>query len=323
MKLSKINVMEGDWSDDHYYKTLLPLIQSADIPTIRQDVLPITRLYDDSYWGGLRSIHRIDIAILDPRHWYLDDNDFREYIREISRIKFPVIALFENPYGLDRPRLVDLDSFERKLFERTKIAVQMIRGRQGDGTQILSPAITVTNQECADRYLDYFVHHRNIFDIYALHLCNDMQEQTIGQVTGLLNHVLRLLPREVWVTQWAIPCTNDRISTGDIVGESVWKPLSYASASQRLRHTFVITESTTKRKSKWFFSGMCQDKYRNHHTPSPIDFWSAPGSHIPESRTYEWDFHHFLGMITQDGQLKSELFDTFMSLAKMQNEKYG
>ncbi len=321
MELSKINVMEGEWTDEHYYKSLLPLIQDADIPSVRCEVLPITRLHDETYWGGLRSIHRIDIAMLDPRQWYLDDDDFYAYIREVSRIKFSAISLFEHPYGLDRPRLIDLDSFERKLFERTKIAVQIIRGKQGSDIQIISPAITDTNVEYHDRYVDYFMHHRNSFDVYALHLCNDMQEPTIGRVVGLLNQILRILPREVWVTKWAIPSVDHKVSTSGIVGETSWQPLSQAAASQRLRHTFTVTEAATKRKCQWFYSGMCQDAYSPRHVPSPVDFWGKSMVYDVDAYNYEWGFQHFLGMFDYQNNIKDGLFGTFIDLAKMQNSQ--
>lgn len=317
MKLSKINIMEGEWSDDHYYKSLLPLIQNADIPTVRLDMLPVTRLYDSTYWGNLRSIHRTDIAVLDSRQWYLSDQEFYDYVHEVSKINFDAVVLFEHPYGGESPRSVDIDSLERKLFERTKIAVAAIRGRKGSKVQIISPAISDVPSEFYDRYVDYFLHHRNVFDIYSLHIANDMQEATIGRVTSMLTQVLKALPREVWVTKWAIPSVNKPISTAGIVGESNWKQISYASAVQRLRHIFISVESITGGKSKWFYTGMCQDKYKPRHLPSPMDFWRDP---TLMTSSHAWGHQHFFGIIDHKGEIKEEVFDGFMTLADQQNK---
>jgi hypothetical protein len=315
----KINVLEGNWLNDNYYKKLLPIIQDSDIPTVRKETIPITRLYDSSYWGELRSIHRIDIACLDPRSWYLNDDDFRYYLQQVSNIIFPAIIIFENPYTLDKPQYVDLNTFERKLFERTKIAVQIIRSKHND-IKVLSPAITPMTSEYYNRYIDYFMHHRSVFDIYAVHMCNDMQEPTIGQVVSLLNHVLSILQHDVWVTQWAIPSTDEPMLSPKIFGESSWSRLSYASASQRLRYTFSIIESTTKRNCKWFFSGMGQDLYSNKNMPPNLNMWAMDKlPFIPEVMNSQWDFYHFLGMLTYGEEIKKDLLDSFLALAKTAN----
>lgn len=316
--LSKINIIEGPWCDDLYYKRILPQIHSADIPVVSEEVIPVLNLYNENYWGSLRSIHMIDIAVIDYRHWYLSDDEFAEYVKNISLIKFPAVCFTVDPYGFEKPKHIDMHSFEKKLFERTKIIANQIKGKNKD-TILLSPAIADIKDN-RQELLDYFYHHRNVFDVYNVHLNHDMSESSDARLRSFISEVLKVLPKEVWITRWSIPCTDSIISTPFIVGETDWKPLSYAAACQRLRHYFVMTESLTKNKTKWFYSGMHQDRYNPNDPFTPMEFWKKKHDFHCENYEYSWGHSHFSGIINDKGQTKTQLLDSVIELAVSQND---
>ena len=317
LDLSKINIIEGLWCDELYYRDILPQIHNADIPIVHEELISVLNLHNDNYWGSLRSIHKTDIAIIDYRHWYLSDDDFAEYVKHISLIKFPVVCFTVDPYGFERPKHIDINSFEKKLFERTKIITNQIKGKHQD-TILLSPAITDINQH-RQELLDYFYHFRNTFDIYNVHLNHNMTEESDARMRSFISEVLKVLLKEIWITRWSVPCTESSISTPFIIGETEWKPLSYAAARQRLRHYFVIMESLAKNKTKWFYSGMHQDRYNPRDPFTPLDFWKKNHDFHCESYEYSWNHSHFAGVIDDKRQIKTQLLDSVIDLAVSQN----
>lgn len=312
---NKINVMEGNWLDKRYYNTILPQLQEEGIESAVEEIIPLTRLYDDSYWGSLRSIHRIDLALVDPMLLHASDAEFHQYARKLSTINFPAICIFQDPYGFERPKEIDIDAFERKLFERTKVLCQLIKAKNPD-TIIVSPAINDI-KEHRERYMDFFTHNRSLFDVYAVHCCNDMKEHSLARVTSLLSEVLSVLSKEVWITKWAIPCLERRLTN---TGFMNWSPITYMVACQRLRHSFVIIESITKGKSKWFYSGMGIDAFGVNLRAGSHEYWNPLSSaFIPSEYSPTWDFYHFIGMMTDRGDIKDPLFESFIKLANSQN----
>ncbi len=314
----KVNVLEGDWLTDDYYKFVKPRFIEKGIPVFRQEVLPLIRLYDDAYWGGLRSVHRIDLAVLDPHHWQFSDRIFAEYIERITSVHFPAICISDYPFGYDVPK-VEIDDYARKLSQRTALLATAIKKRYAD-TVILSPAIGVVSEEYLDTCLDYHIDNRQHFTAYAVHCCNNSDEHTLGRLTSLLTQVLKVLPKELWITKWAIPCFEGKLVGSSVMGATSWEPINNRASGQRLRRTFTLLETLAKAQSKWFYVGAGKDAYHPRLTPSPDAYWS-PLTTIwhPDAYKSTWDFYHFLGMLTHDGQIKDRLLESFISLATRNN----
>ena len=320
MKLSKINILEGDWLGKPYHQDVLPRLQDAKIPTFKQETIPLTRLYDSEYWGGLRSVHKIDIAMIDYHHWTYEDSVFAEYIDKLSSIYFPAVCMFESPYGYEMPP-IDVDAFSRKLFDRTRIVVKAIRKKQPK-TRILSPAIGVVDEKYSDRYLEYFIHNRNNFDVYAVHCCNDMTEHSLAKITAILAPAVKAGPKPVWVTKWAIPSFEGQIFSSRTIGGNQWEPIDFRTAAQKLKRSFSLIERAAQKNSHWFYVGLDKDAYHSNRAPSIQEYW-APHSTIfrSDSPNHYWDFHHFLGMVKHNDGIKEPLLESFLELANVQNNK--
>ncbi|MHA2279462.1 MAG: hypothetical protein ACXAC5_01030 [Promethearchaeota archaeon] len=314
----KVNILEGAWVSSDYYTSVYPRFEQSKIPVFRQQILPLTHLHDDEFWWELRSTHRIDVAIPDFRHWLFEDDIFDHYVERITSVRFPVFCLFESPFGYEMPK-IDREVFAKKLFERTSCLATAIREKHPE-TILLSPAIAPMKEEHRNQYLDYFIHNRQFFDGYAVHCCNDMREHTLGQMSALLNQVMDVLPKRLWITKWAVPCFDGKIVNPQVMGPSGWEPYQFNQAGQRLLRSFSLVDSIARSGSHWFYVGTGRDFYKPRRLPGPQEFWQTASSPvIPEEYSYGWQYWHFLGMLTADGQLKTKLIDSFLKFASKQN----
>ena len=314
----KINILEGAWVGSDYRRLVYPLLEPSNVPAFRQQVLSITRLYDDEYWGELRATHRVDIAVPDFRHWLFEDDVFDEYVNKITSVRFPVICLFESPFGFEMPK-IDREVFAKKLFERTSKLATAVREKHPE-TILLSPAIDAVEEKYHHQYLDYFVHNRQFFDGYAVHCCNDMVEHTLGRMSAFLNQVMDVLPKPLWITKWAVPCFDGKVINPQVIGPSGWEPYQSNAAEQRLQRSFALVESVARSGSHWFYVGIGRDFYKPRRLPGPQEFWepwNAPV--VPTSYSYGWQYWHFLGMLTADSQPKTKLINSFVRLATKHN----
>ncbi len=315
--VKKINVLEGPWIDSEYHKLVYPRIEQSKISSFRQQTLPITQLHNDTYWGELRSVHRIDIAIPDSRHWFLDDNDFDLYVKRLSSVEFPVFCIFESPFNTELS--IDFEVFVKKLFERVSKLVAAIKEKH-PATIILSPAIGVVKEDHKNQYLDFFIQHRNLFDGYAVHCCNDMTEHVLGQLSSFLNQVMNILPKPLWITKWAVPCYDAKIINTHTMGPEIFKPYTSGAAIQRLHRSFFLIESIALAGSQWFYVGLGRDAYRPRRVPGPHEFWNACSTPaVSEEYSHSWKYWHFLGMSTSEGQLKTAFLDSFLKFVVNHN----
>lgn len=313
----KINVLQGDWADKSYYKEVFPHLERAKIRTFNEQILPITRTYDNDYWWNLRSVHRIDIAVTDPRQWMFEDEVFDEYVNKICSVQFPIVCIFQSPLE-EKPHQVDVQSFIGKLSARTIQLVSSIR-KSHSGTVVLSPAIEVIDESLQKPYLDYFIEHRQYFDGYTVHCCNDFTEHTLAKLSSFLNQVMMVLPKKLWVTRWAVPTLDGQIINPHFIGGSGWAPYQSNAAELRLHRSFTLLDSIASMGSYWFYTGIGADLYSPRLKPSPKDFWRTNLSYQPQRYSYDWDYWHFLGMLTSDGQLKSRFLNSFVQFAHNSN----
>lgn len=318
--VKKINAIAGPWVDKDFHTKIYPRLDEAGIPVFRQEVLPLTRLYDDNYWWELRSAHRIDFAILDYHHWQYDDDVFDKYLERVASVRFPVVCLAECPFGFERPLRVDPKDFAVKLFERTREMSVAIRGKH-PGTVLLSPGIGLIDEKLSRLYLDYFIHNRQFFDGYALHICGDLKEHSMGQVSSFLNQVLGILPKKLWITKWAVPSFEGKVINAQVIASSGWEPFQVKEAVQRLERSFSFIETIAPAGSHWFYTGTGKDYYRPKRQSGPQEFWNPVISAVtPQEYSHGWGHRHFLGLMDSDGNVKEPLFQGLSRLAKNQNE---
>ncbi len=312
----KLTILEGEWLGREYYSNILPQLNQKNIPTAHSQIIPLTKLHDKEYWGALRSSHNIDIASLDHRHWFYEDDIFEQYVDKIASVSFPAVCMFDCPFGYEMPN-ANLVAFEKKLYERSKILSDALRARQ-EKTTIISPAISMVNLEHQDTYLSYFVHNRTLFDVYGMHICYDMRETLTGILTAFLNQVLGVVRKPVWITKWAIPSLQQPIDNLETLSSSVWKPMIYSEAARKLTHTFQVIEEITQGNSKWLYAGMGLDAY-NRYSTGPSSFWDQYPLYRFNATKFGWDFYHFMGTMTHDGHIKRPILDAVMELADANN----
>lgn len=265
----------------------------------------------------LRSSETIDIAVPDFRHWYHDDQTFQEYVDRLSSVRFKIFCLFEDPLGFERPQRIPSDLLIRKLSERVSKLASAIKEKHPT-TILLSPAVGYNSQDTGG-YLDFFIDHRHFFDGYAVHCCNDLTEYSLGRLTTLLNQVMNVLPKKIWVTKWAVPCFDGKIHSTKIIGPSGWEPYTSDSAVIRLHRSFDLIESIARVGSHWFYVGTGTDAYAPRQIPGMNDCWSYNFPTFPEDISYSWKYWHFLGLVAEDGHPKTKLLDALIRLARSKN----
>ena len=322
MILKKVNVIESLWVDSNYYSTIRPKLSEANIPILRQTVLSLTRLYDDVFWKELQNDHKIDIAVPDYRHWYYDDDVFDLYVKHIASVHFPVFCMFECPFGFEYPSKISGTVFSNKLFERTKKLASAIKKNFSD-TIILSPAIGIIEEKFRSLYLDYFVHNRQYFDGYAVHVCNDMTDYSLGKVSSLLTQVMKVLSKKLYVTKWALPVFDGDIINIKSMEPLNWKPHQTTEAETRLTRSLSLIDSIASVGSHWFYVGLGRDLYHPRQSSSEQVFWNQSKLPLIPDHWHdywnEWRFWHFLGMSESDGKLKEQFLSTFIKFAQKQN----
>lgn len=313
----KINVLEGDWIDktwrsqDITPNSVLSRLSQSGFKTFQESLLPFNRLHDDDFWGSFRAIHKIFIAKIDFRHWYYNDDEFQDYVRKVSSIQFPAVMLGDSPYGHERPRQVQVESFEKKLFERTKILSDAIKNKNPK-TKIISPSVCLVDYEFRDKYLEYFLYNRQYFDVYSLNCAYDTDERSLALLTALLNELLQVLSKEVWVTRWSVCSSDELVQNTFTIADANWKPPHPSESAQRLKSVFTTIESITKGKSKWFFSGGFKDEY---HPSSKIvePIWKKYPHLYPESSPV-WGPSHFMGLVDYHNKIKEPILEALIDL---------
>ena len=90
MELNKINVLESVVLDEDYRKHIKPKLQTFNIPQLKYRTIPLTQIYNDLYWDGLRKDEDFDISVMvvDSHHWNWDDSTFAQYLQLLGSVKF-------------------------------------------------------------------------------------------------------------------------------------------------------------------------------------------------------------------------------------------
>lgn len=313
MKIDKINILEGNWIDrrvwskdtaeDSLYHTL------SKIKTFSEIDLPISHLFDDAFWGALRSSNKHLLGRVDFRHWTYSDEDFYFYAKRIASVEFPAIILGDSPYGYERPSFVDDAAFTKKLFERMGILSKSIKA-QFPKTKIVSPSVCIVDEPYRSKYLDFFIHNRNLFDVYSLNCAYDMQEQSTAILTAFLNQVVSVLPKETWVTRWSVPSSATEISGTNSI--SSWTPFNFRAAESRLKTVFADIESITSGKAKWFFTGCTKDDYDPFLKVSEA-IWK-PAWHVFPDNSNSWNYSHFMGLVDCNSNQKEPIIKALLDL---------
>lgn len=318
MHPKKINILEYEGLPKEYYNSVVPHLSGLKVPIFKSKVLSLLELNNDSYWGELRSVHNVDIAMLDHNHWNYNDRVFASYVEKISSVQFPAVCLFDSPLGYEMPKM-DPHIFVNKLSKRTEILANTIR-RRHKNTIILSPSIGILDASLINLYIGYFIRNRQHFDAYSIHCCNPSDEHSIGILTHLISQIMKISPKELWITKWAVPSFEGKVVSSKFLGPSLWSPDNYAVASQRLRRMFSLIEMSASRGSKWFYTGIGEDLYSPRTSPDFYDYWKTQffKPNISEYTSY-WNYWHFLGMVTCDKKIKEPVIKTILGLARQHN----
>lgn len=296
----KINIIDGEWLDKS--TLFLGKLDLAGIQRFRETNLPFSRVYDKLFWGKMQGHHDTFFAKIDFRHWYHDDEDFHQYVHQITRIRFPCVIIAESPYTHEYPRQVNINAFEKKLFNRTRFLIDSIKNKHPQ-TNILSPAICVVSSEHRNRYLDYFLQFRSDFDYYTMH-CINVPERDMVSLSAFFSEISAILPKELWITRWAVPSCDNGSSHG--IGSEV---LSSMLAAKKIQNMFETIEILTKNRSKWFFSGCTKDDTSGKMKES---LWSK-NSQVFVEDVSAWN--NFLGIVSQDHKMKDPIVDILLKLA--------
>ncbi len=302
-KPHKVNLLESDL-DKSYFNKVLPRLDQ--IPNFKEIFFPLTRLYDENFWTTVRSVERFFIARTDYRHWLYEDSVFEKYVEKIVSTNSPAIVLFDPPYET-QPSSLNILDFEKKLFERTKYFAKMIRSHC-PGTTILSPPICLVD-ELEDRYLEYFVHNRTLFDVYALNCCHDFEDSSNARLFAFLNQILEVLHKPVWITQWAVPSCDHPISNALSLGPISWKPVGHAEAVKRMRDLYRSVNQICNDKTTWFYTGLGKDDYNPDGRVS--DLWTGYSK-----KSDIWDFMHFTGLLAFNGSVKEQMLDSLLEISE-------
>lgn len=249
-----------------------------------------------------------DFYRLDWHHWQHTDIRFREYIKSVIALKPKYLLVFDSPFGYERPPQIPINAFETKIYERTHEVVDEFR-EQSPETILLSPAIDILEEDLGKRYLDYFVHHRNIFDGYAVRCCFNPTEQNCARLNVFLNSVLKIASKPVWVTSWSVPSCDQTISNSTNTEDSP-KILPLENAAKRMISLFKEVEKITHGNSLWFYS-TAQDLYGK--TTLGNQWWLDYFYH-PNEFSEGWDYYHFLGLYDFRGKIKNPIIDALKSL---------
>lgn len=309
--MSKIQVLQHDVNNTVLMKNVYTELAANKVQLAKFKTLLLTEVYSDDYSASIKSVPP-DMAIIDFRHWLYPDDVFDKYIRRIASFELPYVCLGESPFEFERP-CVDLSSFEEKLYKRTKIASDLLRSLSPK-TKIVSPAIGIIDPEFQENYLNFFIHNRKCFDIYSAHCIYDLEEQTLGLLTSFINQVLQTLRKPVWVTQWSVPSCEHKISNQSSLTPLDWIPKSHHEAAMQLSRGFREIEEVAGNNTKWFFSGMNRDCYVP--TGKMPSFWDGYEYRAYMPGTSSWSYKHFLGCLTYKDELKTEIFNAVMDLAR-------
>lgn len=309
---NKIYALEGNWLGESYKELILPILERANISRVCERVISLADSRNALYLSSLDDeIDDIYIAVLDYHLWYYDDDTFYKYIKTIASRKFRAVSIFEHPFGWERPR-IDIYSFEKKLYQRTETACNIFRSICPK-TRIVSPAIRVLDESLQKRYLDYFLHHRNLFDVYAVHCCTEITDHLIGALATFLHQVLKVLTKPVWVTRWSVPSCDHKITSNFSIKATNWSQISSAEASIKLRTMYNTLNDVSRDEISWFFVGLDKDVYSPFS--SPPDFWNLSRIYLSDDVSTVWMPEHFIGGISHDGKIKQHVINAFLDLA--------
>lgn len=308
--ISKVNILEGDWSKtESYNSNLYPSILKNQIPVLRSVVFPVGSLQN----GTLDDLVEIDVLFLDNKHWHFDDLYFKEYVNKICKLNCKAVCFSEFPFSYDMPH-IDIDVYEKKLYERLRIFRDKIKSKNPD-TFFIAPPVSIISDIFYNRFIDFCLHNRSMFDVWSLYCCYDLNEQKISFLSGLISKILKILHKPVWVLKWAVPSFEEKIESRTNILSSEWIPNTEIQASIKMRSFFNIIENITQKKSNWFYSAGIDDyhpdKFVPHYIYNPSKLINIP--------TKSWNENHFLGLIDYKNRIKNIVFEQLIRLAHEYN----
>jgi hypothetical protein len=307
----KIQALQHDWTSPVFAKKVLPLLLQNDLAVVKSKTLFLNDVYLEDYFISMQ-VETPVLSVLDCCHWHYPDEAFDRYLRRIASFNLPAVCFGESPFGFERP-FSELYTFEEQLYKRTKMLFDTFR-LHSPSTQLVSPGISLVSPELQDHYLDYFIHNRRYFDIYAVHCTYDLKEQTLGLLTAFLNQVLQVLRKPVWVTQWAVPACDHSVVNPMSITPLDWQPITQVQAAYQLRAGFLAIEEIAGPQTRWFFTGIDRDEYTTiGKVPNMWDGYAYRANPVDSS---SWSYRNFLGAVDYNGVVKSIVLDSLFQLLK-------
>lgn len=307
--MNRINALWGDWCSHGILVNNIPIsafLLSQKINIYKEITIPFCRLYDNDFSVSLGTVPSAFLAKVDFRHWYFSDRDFQHYARLVSKLSIPSVMFCESPYGHEYPRQSDIISFEKKLYERTKIFVDIIKNINPN-MKIVSPAIQTIGQY-DDMFMEYLIRHRDLFDVYSFYCTNFSTEMESASLFARLNEVYRLLPKDVWVLRWAVP-SNEEVPLY-LISEDC-SLLSPAVAAGKLKLVYDNVNLITKGNATWFYSGLFMDA--NPNVVDSPSLWKNYFPHLPSDNSV-FQSSHFMGIASHTNIVKQEILDMIIKL---------
>jgi hypothetical protein len=312
----KLYVLQGDWLDNLYDELITPSL--TGIPIANHHTLSITRLGDSEYWENLRDAPP-EIASLDFRHWHYDNQTFFDYAKRVADSNLPAVRIFDCPYGFERLPM-DIWEHHRKVYERTKVIVNLIRQSESK-TQILSPFIRIVPEESRDLYLRYFTDHRNDFDAYSFDGCFDLTDHAYGLLTTFLHRVMKVLHKPVWAFL-SVPSCEHFITSSNELSPVEWKPVRPKVAASKMIQIVSAVERMCSGFSTWFFLSSGRDFY--HPQRRPVEsYWQEEWFHHSDTSLTLWDYRHFVGLLSHDNKIKGEILRNVILLHARFSEEHA
>ena len=303
--MSKISILRGDFIHDKSSLYFDSLMKKYKVPWRRQELIPLHRLDDDAYWELLGAIG-IDIGLIDPRHWLVDDITFKRYVRCISCCKMNALHISNDVFGSDWPKEIPFSLYESKFRDRIEILCDAVRNKSPD-TQIISPSIRLVEEEYNSAYLDLLKDLRGMFSVWGVSADLVGDDKEIAVVSSFLSKILILSKKPVWVMRWAVPSGEEdiihrRISPGFKLPKEI-------SAAMRLRRIFDIIDDVSFGQAEWFFSGGGKDRYLPSGKTVEDHHWLDLNY-----EKYGWCPSHFMGILDYKGNPKKKVLAVLLDL---------
>jgi len=315
MPLSKINAFYTGKVplSQRFRKIIYPQLAQV-MPVCSRQVIPLTDCASDDSCFNVEP----EFYSLDYRHWYYDEDVFEKYIEKIITYKPKRLFIFDNPFDHERPWTIDIRTFSRRLNQRARKLVEIIR-KESPETMTIASWISVVEDAVRTTYVKFVGSHIDLFDAYSVLCVNDMTDISLGLVSSTLFELRRIEQKPTFLL-CAVPAGKIESQSKRGVQQAVFEPMVEQDASQRLKQIFELFKNITQNEFYMLYLGIDRDAYDPNKKSVPDDFWQNSIPIDMYIHEYKWDWFHFLGLLNYNDRVKSYLLKALIGLSKKENE---